>query len=307
MYKVNKFSWFRNVIFALLPLLIIACGEGKRGDPDGIVEPGSAAKPYKELLLNDTGVNFYIDTETSVVINQSNQPKPQAIEYAIEPANFPGQDAKFGRDVNLPSAVGGISGFDFVKLDKDTGAELPENSIDFGCVKDRVTGLIWENKTAANKSALSDYYKLHDSSAKHTWYDPNNSTNGGDTGQEASTGACSSEVIATDTYNFVQAVNAENLCGISNWRIPTTEELRSLVDYSVANGNFVNPMVDKNFFPYIATTLHRWTSQTLAPSPDRAFGFHFHDGIVQSHDKYCKGNNATNYGNGAIVVSGVFP
>lgn len=305
MYKINNLinlRGFSRSLFILLPFLLIACGEGKTGNHGEDTEK----LEYKPLPLNDTAVTFYIDTETSVVVNQSNQAKPQAIEYPVEPANFPGQDARFGRDVSSPSAVGGKAGFDFVKLDKDTGAELPENAIEFGCVKDRVTGLIWENKTAANKSALSDYYKLHDSSAKHTWYDPNENTNGGDAGQLAANGACSAGVIANDTYNFVQAVNAENLCGISDWRIPTTEELRSLIDYSVANGTFVNPMVDKTFFPYIATTLHRWTSQTLAPTPDRAFGFHFHDGLVQAHDKYCIPGNEPNYGNGAIVVSGVF-
>jgi len=304
MYNFNNISRFRGITIMLIPLLLIACGEGAKGpskSPDG-----SGEQPYQPLPLNDTGVTFYIDAESSIVIDQSNQAKPQAIEYSIEPSNFPGQDAKFGLDVLNPSPVGGVAGFDFVKLDKDTGAELPENAIDFGCVKDRITGLIWENKTPANKSTLSDYYKLHDSSAKHTWYDPNSNTNGGDAGQEASAGACSADVIANDTYNFVQAVNTEKLCGIDNWRIPTTEELRSLVDYSVANGNFIKPMADINFFPNIATTLHRWTSQTLAPTPDRAFGFHLHDGLVQSHAKYCVPGNETNYGNGAIVVSGVF-
>lgn len=303
MQKVKNFSSFPVAyrgLSILLPVFLIACGGGATPPPGGGDNP-----EVKLMPLNDTGITFFIDAETNVVINQSNKPEARALMYSVEPANFPGQDASSGRDISNPSSVGGISGFNFVKIDKDNGNDLAENAIDFGCVKDLTTGLIWENKTPANKSVLSDYYKLHNSASKHTWYDPNDDTNGGDTGQEAATGACSTDVIAGDTNSFVIDVNAEKLCGFSDWRIPTTEELRSLVDYSVLDGTFVNPMVDTTFFPNIATTLHRWTSQTLAPSPDRAFGFHFHDGIVQSHDKYCTGGNATNYGNGAIVVRGV--
>ena len=306
MKNISNFSFYQIIsrtLFSLFFLSLIGCGEGKPGTPP--VKPGSAAIPYEEVLLNDTGVTLFIDSENNYDPNIIND-TPLPINKFIEPPNYPGQDAKKGRDVTHNDDFGGVKGFDFVKLDKDTGNELANNAIEFGCVKDKVTGLIWENKTKPNNSSLNDYYKLHDGSAIHTWFNNNNNTNGGNEGQQASNSTCPSEIIAGDTMSFVEAVNTEQLCGFKDWRIPTTEELRSLVNYSVANGNFVDAMVDTNFFPYIAYTLHRWTSQTNAFDAKRAYGFHLHDGLVQAHEKHCNSVNASNYGNGAIVVRGVY-
>jgi len=38
-----------------------------------------------------------------------------------------------------------------------------------------------------------------------------------------------------DTEKFVAAVNAEALCGFTDWRLPKREELRSIIDYESRN------------------------------------------------------------------------
>ena len=70
------------------------------------------------------------------------------------------------------------------------------------CVKDNITGLIWEGKT--------DDGGLRDKDRTYT------NQGGG---------------AATDTSGYVAAVNALNLCGFSDWRMPTRSELTNLVDY----------------------------------------------------------------------------
>ena len=62
------------------------------------------------------------------------------------------QDARVGRDAaarlkNLPKKGEGPSSFDFTKLDKN-GTELIWNDLDHRCVRDNITGLVWDVQTA---------------------------------------------------------------------------------------------------------------------------------------------------------------
>ncbi|MGM9424579.1 DUF1566 domain-containing protein [Hydrogenophaga sp. MI9] len=75
------------------------------------------------------------------------------------------------------------------------------------CVYDNVTGLVWEGKT--DDGGLRDK--------------DNNYTNWGNN-------------AAGDASGHVAAVNAANLCGYNDWRLPTTLEMVTLVNYSSAAG-----------------------------------------------------------------------
>ncbi|WP_172452707.1 DUF1566 domain-containing protein [Chromatium okenii] len=70
--------------------------------------------------LNDTGITTCSNADTNGL------PCPVA--------DFPGQDAEFGSN-----------GFDFTKLDA-AGNDLPASATDHTCVRDNVTGLIWQVK-----------------------------------------------------------------------------------------------------------------------------------------------------------------
>jgi hypothetical protein len=94
------------------------------------------------------------------------------------------------------------------------------------CVRDNVTGLLWEGKTAAGERAGSNTY-----------------TNLGNN-------------AATDASGHVAAVNASNLCGYSDWRLPTRQELLTLVDY----GKTTAPRLNTTWFPNTASAQH-WTGQ----------------------------------------------
>jgi hypothetical protein len=130
---------------------------------------------------------------------------------------------------------------DYSGQDADHGA----NTMSFtkiangNCVKDNVTGLIWEVKQLDG---------LHNKNDQYTWYQPDNSKNGGDAGNIGRENTCygyeegdPNTYCNTDAYS--RRVNAENWCSYTDWRLPTLEELRSIVDYSRAN-----PSIDKGYF-----------------------------------------------------------
>jgi hypothetical protein len=159
------------------------------------------------------------------------------------------QDGEVGRDVLFPSSADGPLGFVWTKLDAN-GTPLPDQSVPFGsgawsCIRDEVTGLVWEVKTDAGD--------LRDKDWTYSWYDPSGVGTGGDPGA-AGGGSCGG-TVSCDTQAFVAAVNAAGLCGKQDWRLPTREELFSIV---------VGESFDRTWFPNTGTFFSTWTSTTVA-------------------------------------------
>lgn len=177
----------------------------------------TTAIPNKAYSLNDTGITTCSDG------SNNNLPCPVA--------GYPNQDAESGRDMSQNNASSSPAGFDFTKI-SSTGAALNANAAHWNCVKDNVTGLMWEVKTNDNG--------LHDKDWTYSWYEPNNTKNGGFAGYE-NYGSCGG-TSACDTHAYVKAVNAAGWCGYKNWRIPSKAELNSIVDY----GHY-NPDIDMFF------------------------------------------------------------
>jgi len=75
----------------------------------------------------------------------------------------------------------------------------------------------------------------------YTWHNPDNTT----IGEFAGTADADDDTI-DNTHAFVTTVNAAGLCGVNDWRMPTREELHSLVDYSITS---LGPTIDKTYFP----------------------------------------------------------
>jgi hypothetical protein len=64
----------------------------------------------------------------------------------------------------------------------------------------------------------------------------------------------------------VQALNAANYLGHSDWRLPNLKELMSIVDYG-RGGDGVNPAIDPTFFPNTVLDAY-WSSTIYAADPD---------------------------------------
>ncbi|WP_006787377.1 DUF1566 domain-containing protein [Thiorhodospira sibirica] len=222
------------------------------------------------IPLNDTGIDWCAD-------NSSNN-------LSCPVAGFPDQDGDHGRDAlarqgQLQKIGAGAAGFDYTKLDangrplaiqnmpwSDGGNET--DGTRWSCVQDNVTGLIWEVKV--NESTLR--YHGH----TYSWYNPDPNTNGGDAGTQNG-GRCVGS--ACDTLGYVQAVNAQGLCGANDWRLPDINELESLVHA----GRF-DPAIDIHYFPEGSSSVF-WSSTSTSIINMYAWGVRFYDGLVNDYEK----------------------
>jgi len=166
------------------------------------------------------------------------------------------QDGMVGRDVSNPDSSDGKLGFSYTKLDA-SGNALPVNAVTWDCVKDNITGLTWEIKTADGGVR----YKL------------NTYTNYGDN-------------RSGDASAFAATVNATNLCGHADWRVPTIIELQGIVDYSkdytVAGDG---PAIDSAWFINTIADNY-WSSSAFAGDASQAWNVDFRCGTVG----YCSRN-----------------
>ena len=202
--------------------------------------------------LNDTGITRCADGSSN--------------DVACNNSSFPRQDAETGRDAQagLSKAGGGAAGFDFTKLDTN-GNPLAASATD--CVRDNVTGLIWEVKT--------DDGGLRDKDWTYTWCNNSASANGGslglcDTGSSVGSDNCADNARC-DTEKYVADVNALNpaLCGYADWRLPTVEELHGIADYSG-----VSPATDAFYFPQTSSWWY-WSASPYAANAIFAWGVFF--------------------------------
>ncbi|WGZ94423.1 MAG: DUF1566 domain-containing protein [Candidatus Thiothrix putei] len=235
-----------------------------------IVLVGTPVQPSPTGKLNDTGIttcgNYYIagrsgdhnnDLDCSLLTDTVGNPIPPAsrIDGTGKPT---GQDGHVGRDVTHRDDSDGYAGFSFTKIDKN-GKRLSSTAEQWSCVKDNVTGLVWEVKT--------DDGGLHDKDWTYSWYEPDSRKNGGYAGKQNG-GECGS-TSQCDTHAYVQAVNTNGWCGAKGWRMPTSRELRSI---AVMNPGQLPPprfegSLDRHYFPDASNTFdHIYWSSSPIPS-----------------------------------------
>ncbi len=193
-------------------------------------------------LLNDTGFEKYSDDSDA--------------DLELELDSHPGQDADHGRDNDavagtLVKAGSGRVGFDFFKVNS-SGRSVGVDEESWDCTFDNRTGLIWEVKKAPDGSDIQS------ADVSFSWYFSDESISGinkdgADTGESCDFGSrCTTEF-------YVAEINKIALCGHTNWRLPTVNELKSIVDHGV-----LQPAIDADFFPNTRTVSSYWTSAIVA-------------------------------------------
>jgi len=161
------------------------------------------------LTLNDTGITWggdYPDGNNATCTSNITGP----------------QDCNQGRDVTHDDSSDGHAGFSYTKLDA-SGNPLAASASNWSCVKDNVTGLIWEVKTSDGS--------IHDKDDTYRW--------GGKTHLGSGYGT-----YYTDWDSLVVGSNSASFCGYSDWRVPSKNELLNL-----ASRDRTNPAIDTEYFP----------------------------------------------------------
>jgi len=220
--------------------------------------------------LNDTGM----DTWGNASVN--NLTATQTL--------FPGQDADYGRDSTNNVDTDGHNGFSFTQLDSNgdtmaTSGDYINNP--WSCVRDNVTGLIWEVKTDTGGNDLNDQ------SWTYTWYNSDSASNGGGVG--STNGGSCIDATNCDTEKYVAAVNGVALCGFTDWRLPTRDELALLIDHSNSayNGG-TGATVDLAYFPNVIAGGY-WTASSepaSASTSTKAWSVYFSQGNVVDGTKF---------------------
>ena len=193
--------------------------------------------------------------------------------------DFPGQDAQYGLDrihiSGLADKAGrGEYGFDYTPLNEN-GDPVDIAGAQSYCIRDNITGLIWELKSNAQSS-------IHHFERRFTWY------------QEEENGGFAGELnMQNNTENYVAEVNQQGLCGFFDWRLPSHAELQSIVHY----GRSIPPLIDTNYFPFTSTPsadphlpIWYWTQQTSADGVNNdearnAWAIDFTSGVDNPLDK----------------------
>jgi hypothetical protein len=115
--------------------------------------------------------------------------------------------------VSISSAQEQSTEAGFVKLDSQ-GQELSADAEQWAMVRDKATGLVWEVKTTDGS--------IHDRDKTFGW---------GDAEQ-----------------TFIAELNSSKFGGFSNWRLPTTDELRTI------RVKGAEPYINQDFFPNTIST-----------------------------------------------------
>lgn len=180
-----------------------------------------------------------------------------------------GQDALYGRDYTQNDDQDGFAGFSFTKLGADG---QPTRNWFATCVKDNVTRLMWEIKTVDGG--------LHDKDWQFTWYTSAGNDGGrpGDVGEEGP--GCYLGTIC-NTEQFAALVNEQTLCGYNDWRLPTAEELGSIINMDI---NQTEPAIDISHFPRTMVAEY-WTSDTMSVNLSSAWIVDFRGGWVLPSNK----------------------
>ena len=173
--------------------------------------------------------------------------------------------------LSLFMSISNIAIADFVKLSSE-GEILDFESSNWSCVLDQKTSLIWEVKgeTEGVQYTMNTY----------TWFD-------GDTGRKNnmySKNCYWGE--GCNTQSFVDDINEAQLCTYTNWRLPTRDELKTIINYY---GDDI--LIDLDFFPNTQKETY-WTSMTAKDNRSLAYEipFFFGGSIVRekSLDTYIR-------------------
>ena len=149
----------------------------------------------------------------------------------------------------------------------DSGEILAlESESSWSCVLDDSKSLLWEVKSREE----GVQYSLN----TYTWFDGESGRDNGTFSKNCYWGK------NCNTLSFTADINKANLCGYSDWRLPSLDELNTIVDYYGDSDTLINT----DFFPNTQKNTY-WTSDSVANTPKLAFEVPFFYGGSKARQK----------------------
>jgi hypothetical protein len=186
---------------------------------------------------------------------------PQAVRVAeaqaVEPD--PADSPASTMTTNVP-ATAAAPQTRYQRLDRDGEPVTADEP--WSCVRDNRSKLVWEVKT--------DDGGLHDARYQYSWFDPSLDRNAG----VRNGGRCGGGVDC-DTHAYQAALNRQRFCGLDDWRLPSKQELQTLVVLGNQGGKAT---IDRKYFPGTAASWY-WTASANETRPDYAWYVLFRNGI----------------------------
>jgi Protein of unknown function (DUF1566) len=123
------------------------------------------------------------------------------------------------------------------------------------CVFDISTGLTWEGKPTGGFRAFSNSYTNYDDATKLQKYSY---------ATQMTTAPKLSDINAsTNTIGYVNAINKMGLCGYTNWRMPTLNELLTL---NISGSADIKESLSQEILDWFPNTFRTWL-WTSTPDP----------------------------------------
>ncbi|AOW12379.1 hypothetical protein LPB72_08005 [Hydrogenophaga crassostreae] len=256
---------------------------------------GSQLSPLFRFYYGSKGFHFYSNsaTERDTIINTLPQYQFEGTGYFVMTANWGKSTLKLPHtgitnqqcfQVSSSALVAcGSAGATALNPDQD-GHRTAVNPMSYSevakvgggvyarteCVRDDITGLIWEGKAASGLRAGGNTYTNYDDVTQRQRH------GGAGVGYVNPTTVEINE--ASNSVGYMNYVNSVALCGLTNWRIPSADELMGIIDYGT---NFPAITVNMAWYPNTSRASY-WTSSGFSASSYEAWAPYFGAGSTSN-------------------------